>query len=67
MNGNLMMIAAAAVAAAVGAVRGAEVYSVPDGERIYGGYTVAVDGVAVPVSEVRCSTTTSGMDYTCCE
>ena len=55
MNGNLTMIAAAAVAAAAGAARGVEVYSVPNGERIYGGYAVMVDGVAAPVSEVRCS------------
>ena len=55
MNRNLAMIAATAVAAAVGAAHGAEVYSVPKGERIYGGYTVTVDGVAAPVSEVRCS------------
>ena len=33
----------------------AEVYSVPEGERIYGGYAVTVDGAAAPVSEVRCS------------
>ena len=48
------MIAVAAVAAG-GAANGAEVYSIPEGERIYGGYAVAVDGVAAPVSEVRCS------------
>ena len=50
MNGNQTKIAVAA-----GATRGTEVYTVPDGERIYGGYAVAVDGVAAPVSEVRCS------------
>ena len=33
----------------------AEVYSVPDGERLYPGYEVSVDGVKTPVSEVRCS------------
>ncbi|MBR2837167.1 MAG: hypothetical protein IKE55_00115 [Kiritimatiellae bacterium] len=33
----------------------AEVYQVPDGERIYGGYAVEVDGAKAPVSEVRCS------------
>ena len=33
----------------------AQVYSVPEGERIYPGYTVTVDGAAAPVSEVRCS------------
>ena len=32
-----------------------QIYSVPDGERVYQGYTVAVNGAAVPVSEVRCS------------
>ena len=54
MKRNMTMIAVAAVAAA-GAANGAEVYSIPEGERIYGGYAVAVDGVAAPVSEVRCS------------
>ncbi len=33
----------------------AQVYSVPEGERIYSGYAVTVDGSAAPVSEVRCS------------
>ena len=33
----------------------AQIYSVPEGERIYPGYTVVVDGAAAPVSEVRCS------------
>ena len=32
-----------------------QIYSVPDGERIYLGYTATVNGAAVPVSEVRCS------------
>ncbi len=32
------------------------IYSVPDGERPYGGYAVTVDGAKAPVSEVRCST-----------
>ena len=31
------------------------IYSVPDGERLYGGYAVTVDGANAPVSEVRCS------------
>ena len=34
---------------------GAQVYSVPEGERRYPGYTVEVDGEKAPVSEVRCS------------
>ena len=54
MKRNMTMIAAAAVAAA-GAARGATVYTVPEGERLYGGYAVTVDGVPAPVSEVRCS------------
>ena len=33
----------------------AQIYSVPEGERIYPGYTVKVDGAVAPVSEVRCS------------
>ena len=33
----------------------AQVYSVPEGERIYSGYAVEVDGAKAPVSEVRCS------------
>ena len=33
----------------------AHVYSVPEGERIYDGYAVSVDGAKAPVSEVRCS------------
>ncbi len=33
----------------------AQVYPVPEGERIYSGYAVEVDGEKVPVSEVRCS------------
>ena len=33
----------------------AHVYSVPEGERIYDGYSVSVDGAPAPVSEVRCS------------
>ena len=33
----------------------AQVYSVPEGERLYPGYVVEVDGEKVPVSEVRCS------------
>ena len=33
----------------------AQVYSVPEGERIYPGYTVTVNGAEAPVSEVRCS------------
>ena len=36
-------------------LQAAQVYSVPEGERIYPGYTVTVDGAAAPVSEVRCS------------
>ena len=36
-------------------IRAAQVYSVPEGERIYPGYAVEVDGGKVPVSEVRCS------------
>ena len=31
------------------------VYPVPEGERIYGGYAVTIDGAPAPVSEVRCS------------
>ena len=51
------LVAAAAAAFAATAVSAAtpEVYSVPEGERIYGGCTVTVDGAAAPVSEVRCS------------
>ena len=33
----------------------AQVYPVPEGERLYSGYTVKVDGAEAPVSEVRCS------------
>ena len=33
----------------------AQVYTVPEGEKIYPGYTVEVGGVKAPVSEVRCS------------
>ena len=33
----------------------AQIYAVPEGERIYPGYTVTVDGAAAAVSEVRCS------------
>ena len=33
----------------------AQIYSVPEGERLYPGYAVMVDGVTAPVSEVRCS------------
>ena len=36
-------------------VDAAEVYPVPEGERLYDGYVVTVDGAATPVSEVRCS------------
>lgn len=37
-------------------LQAAQVYSVPDGERIYPVYAVEVDGEKAPVSEVRCST-----------
>ena len=33
----------------------AQVYSVPEGEHLYPGYAVEVDGEKAPVSEVRCS------------
>ena len=33
----------------------AQVYPVPESERIYPGYAVEVDGEKAPVSEVRCS------------
>ena len=33
----------------------AHVYSVPEGERVYDGYAVSLDGAKAPVSEVRCS------------
>ena len=36
-------------------VQGSTIFSVPDGERLYGGYAVTVDGAEAPVSEVRCS------------
>ena len=47
--------AALAFAAAALSLSAAQVYSVPDGERIYPGYAVEVDGAKAPVSEVRCS------------
>ena len=49
------LAALCAVAAPAFSLHAAQVYTVPDGERIYPGYTVEVDGVAAPVSEVRCS------------
>lgn len=55
MNVFVKLQTAAAAAALSLVVKAAEVYSVPDGERIYGGYAVEVDGAAAPVSEVRCS------------
>ena len=36
-------------------LQAARVYSVPEGERLYPGYAVEVDGEKAPVSEVRCS------------
>ena len=45
---------AARLAAPRTAVRSV-VYTVPEGERLHGGYAVTVDGVPAPVSEVRCS------------
>ena len=44
-----------AFAATVLSLHAAQVYTVPESERIYPGYTVEVDGVKAPVSEVRCS------------
>lgn len=46
---------AAAFAAASLSLSAAQVYTVPEGEKIYPGYMVEVDGAKAPVSEVRCS------------
>ena len=53
MKLNVAVLSAALAAA--GSASAAEVYPVPEGERIYGGYAVTVDGAKAPVSEVRCS------------
>ena len=53
--GKSMHVLAATAIIPLTAAAGVDVYSVPAGERIYGGYAVTVDGVAAPVSEVRCS------------
>lgn len=42
-------------AAAALSLNAAQVYTVPNGERIYNAYVVEVDGAMAPVSEVRCS------------
>ena len=47
-----MLLLAVGLAASI---RAAQVYPVPEGERIYPDYAVKVDGEKVPVSEVRCS------------
>ena len=52
MNVEVSFFVAAVMALSAAA---ADVYSVPEGERLYGEYAVTVDGVAAPVSEVRCS------------
>ena len=46
---------AAAFAAVSLSLSAAQVYTVPEGEKIYPGYMVEVDGAKAPVSEVRCS------------
>ena len=49
------MVAAGLIVGLALSLGAAQIYSVPEGERIYPGYAVTVDGAPAPVSEVRCS------------